>query len=315
MNGALLIRKEAGITSFGVIDALKRHLRDAHGIKSRDLPKLGHGGTLDPFATGLLIVLVGRGVKLARYFLGATKGYEGLIKFGETTVPGDPTSPITETSEVIPRSLEEIQTLATKFTLQPYLQTPPMHSAKKVNGKPLYELAREGIEIEREPKLCHLYDFKINEYQAPKAQFQLKCSSGTYVRTLSQDLGRLAGSVALLETLNRTQSGVFRNTHSWSLEEIIKADQSGQKWDQLPCWVPFDELLKGYPSAEASAAEHQSLLQGKQAVLFTILKRTTNPTERSSEQSDDCVAIYNSHRLIAIARKADEQWGLERVLT
>lgn len=314
MNGALLIKKDAGISSFGVIDVLKRHLKEVHQIKSRDLPKLGHGGTLDPFATGLLIVLVGRGVKLARYFLGATKGYEGLIHFGVTTVPGDPTSPISETSGKIPSSLAEIQDLATRFTQQPYLQTPPMHSAKKKNGKPLYELAREGIEIERDPKLCHLYDFQITDYQTPRAAFQLKCSSGTYVRTLAQDMGRMLGSVAMLDSLNRTQSGVFKNSNAWKLDEIIQASTSGTKWDELPCWVPFDQLLKGYPSAEASSAEHQSLIQGKQSVIFSILKRTHNPTERSSEQNDDCVAIYSAQRLVAIARRLNDQWGLERVL-
>ncbi len=312
MNGALLIRKEAGITSFGVIDVLKRHLRDEKGIKPRDLPKLGHGGTLDPFATGLLIVLVGRGVKLARYFLGATKGYEGLIHFGQTTVPGDPTSPVSETSTNLPRSLEELQDLTLRLTNQPYLQTPPMHSAKKMNGRPLYELAREGIEVEREPKLCRLYEFNVGDYTAPNAQFQLKCSSGTYVRTLAQDLGRLCNSVAMLETLNRTQSGVFRLTDAWSLPEILKTNQA---WNELPCWVAFDHLLKGYPRAEASPEEHQALLQGKQAVIFSILKRVNPPAERSSETSDDCVAIYNTDRLIAIARKTDDVWGLERVLS
>ena len=312
MNGALLIRKDAGITSFGVIEVLKRHIRDTKKVKSKDLPKLGHGGTLDPFATGLLIVLVGRGVKLARYFLGATKGYEGLIHFGETTVPGDPTSPVSETSENLPKSLEEIQDLAYRFARQPYLQIPPMHSAKKKNGRPLYELAREGIEIEREPKLCHLYEFNVDHYKSPEAQFRLKCISGTYVRTLAQDLGRLSQSVAMLKTLHRTQSGVFRDAQAWNLPAILESEAP---WDELPCWVPFDELLKGYPSAEASQAEHDSLLQGKQAVLFSILKRTVPPIERSSEFIDDCVAVYSSNRLIAIARKAEETWGLERVLT
>ncbi len=312
MDGALLIQKDPGITSFGVIEVLKRHLRDTKKIKSKDLPKLGHGGTLDPFATGLLIVLVGRGVKLARYFLGATKGYEGWIKFGETTVPGDPTSPVTETSSNLPRDLEAIQDLATRFTRQPYLQTPPMHSAKKVNGRPLYELAREGIEIEREPKLCHLYEFNISDYQSPRAQFQVKCSSGTYIRTLAQDLGRLSQSVAMLESLNRTQSGVFRNANAWNITAILDSEQN---WDQLPCWVPFDDLLKGYPSAEATAGEHQALLQGKQSVIFSILKRTIQPSEKSSERTDDCVGIYHANRIIAIARKVDDLWGLERVLT
>src|SRR5690348_4657881 len=139
MNGAFLVHKGQGISSFGVIEKIQRFLIEKLQVKKRDLPKMGHGGTLDPFATGLLVVLVGRGVKLARYFLGSHKVYEGVIHFGKTTIPGDPTDPISETSSVIP-TLKQIQVLAHQLTLQPYLQTPPMHSAKKQNGKPLYEL-------------------------------------------------------------------------------------------------------------------------------------------------------------------------------
>ncbi|MGK5088703.1 tRNA pseudouridine(55) synthase, partial [Bdellovibrionota bacterium FG-2] len=128
MNGALLIRKEPGLSSFGVVDALKSQLIQIRKIKPKDLPKLGHGGTLDPFATGLLIVCVGRGVKLARYFLGSRKEYEGLMKFGETTIPGDPTAPISERTDHIPESIEPLQDLARRLTMQPYLQIPPMHS-------------------------------------------------------------------------------------------------------------------------------------------------------------------------------------------
>src|SRR4051794_18927634 len=124
MNGALLINKHEGITSFGIIELLRRELAE-QGLKKRDFPKLGHGGTLDPFATGLLVILVGKSVKLARYFLGATKSYEGVIRFGETTIPGDPTAPISETSSTIPSSLDELRSLAQRLTLQPYQQTPP----------------------------------------------------------------------------------------------------------------------------------------------------------------------------------------------
>src|SRR5688500_7150860 len=129
MNGALLINKPAGITSFGVIEALQTALMRSMGIRKRDLPKLGHGGTLDPFATGLLVVCVGNAVKLARYFLDSHKGYRGIIRFGETTIPGDPTEPVSERSEILPAGIDELRELALRFADQPYLQTPPMHSA------------------------------------------------------------------------------------------------------------------------------------------------------------------------------------------
>lgn len=321
LDGALLINKHAGISSFGLIELLQRQLLAKGGLKRKDLPKIGHGGTLDPFATGLVVVLVGRSVKLARYFLGATKAYEGLIKFGETTVPGDPTSPVTESSLILPDSLAALQDLAHRLTLQPYSQTPPMHSAKKQNGRPLYELARQGIEVEREPKLCQLYDFQIQSYEAPTAQFSLRCSSGTYVRTLAQDLGRLMGTVALLSTLNRTSSGIFNVKNAWTIdqieEETINSSKPEKKWNELPCWVPFDQLLAGYERAEATAAEREEIHQGKQNALFNILKRVTSPEHRSSSKKD-CVAIYCADSLFAIARKGEDEkmpdvWSIERV--
>src|SRR4051812_5939989 len=209
MHGALLVDKHAGVTSFGVIEMLQKELCNHWGVRRKELPKIGHGGTLDPFATGMLVICVGRAVKLARYFLGSDKGYEGIIRFGETTVPGDPTAPISATTLNLPASdaLPALRDLAGKLTAQPYLQTPPMHSAKKKDGRPLYELARQGIEVERDPKLCHLRAFEISSYEPSRAAFSLSCSTGTYVRTLAQDYGKMLGSLALLESLRRVASG------------------------------------------------------------------------------------------------------------
>jgi tRNA pseudouridine55 synthase len=186
-----------------------------------------------------------------------------------------------------------------------------LHSAKKKNGVPLYELARQGIEIERDPKLCHLYDFSIVSYHAPQAGFTLRCSSGTYVRALAKDLATHLGSVALLDTLHRTSSGVFNVAQALSTEEIFA---SQQKWDELPCWIPFDQLLSDYDRAEATEEERVALVQGKQEVLTPILGRMQSNVVRSAERSD-CIALYCADALIAIARKDHDVWGLERVFT
>lgn len=318
MNGALFINKHEGVSSFGIIELLQKQWIDQHSCKRRDVPKLGHGGTLDPFATGLLVVLVGRAVKLARYFLGSTKAYEGTLRFGETTVPGDPTAPISETSPHLPESLPQLKDLAQRWIKQPYLQTPPMHSAKKKNGKPLYELARAGLEIERESKLCHLYEFEILNYESPRAQFKLRCSSGTYVRTLAQDFARILDSVALLESLHRTASGAFQVQNAWTTQQVLEATQLGKKWDELPCWVPFDQLLGGYPQVEATPEEKQALFQGKQSVLFNLLQRVQPSPYRSltpEKEQSECIVIYCNHSLIAIARRVEEIWSIERVFT
>ncbi len=311
MNGALLIDKSEDISSFGVIELLQKQLIQRLGLKKKELPKLGHGGTLDPFATGLLVVLVGRAVKLARYFLGSTKTYEGRIRFGETTIPGDYTDPISEKTDILPESIEVLQDLANRLTRQPYLQTPPMHSAKKKDGKPLYELARLGQEVERKPKLCHLYHFNILNYHSAESDFRLVCGSGTYVRTLSQDFAKLLGTLAHLRSLRRTASGIFQIENAWTLQKVLESPLS---WNQLPCWVPFDQLLAGFDRADATESEKLALIQGKQWVLSDIVPRV-QPSPFPSAGKEDCIAIYCANSLLAIARKEVEAWHIERVFT
>jgi tRNA pseudouridine55 synthase len=320
VDGTLLVNKHAGVSSFGVIEQLQGVLMKhpgAYGVSTpfarrRDLPKLGHGGTLDPFATGLLAVCVGRGVKLARYFLGSGKTYEGIIRFGETTIPGDPTDPISERCGVLPSSTEQIQAAAHAFTQGPYSQTPPMHSAKKKDGKPLYELARQGIEIERVAKQLTIHSFEILAFESPRATFRVRASSGTYVRTLAQDLGKRLGTVAMLDTLHRVESGIHRlvgpgDARAMSVEEIAQASAEGKRWDELSAWVPFDRLLDGYARAEATAEDALSLIHGKQGVLPQILK--------GIQPQSEPVVIFHEQRIVAIARMDNGVWGLERVFT
>lgn len=317
MHGALLVNKHPGVSSFGIIELLQKQLSEQNGLKRKEMPKLGHGGTLDPFASGLLAVCVNRAVKLARYFLGSVKSYEGVIRLGETTIPGDPTAPISETSNFFPESFEVIREMARKLTLQPYLQIPPMHSAKKKEGRPLYELARQGLEVEREHKICHLYQFEILEYTKPSIRFRLVCSSGTYVRTLAQDFAKLLGTVGMLEALHRTSSGTFSSDRAWSVEKIAEAGRAGRRWDQLSCWVPFDRLLDSYDRAHATQEEVRSLSEGRQNVLFNILKRVeSSPVSLNSPVSTQYrshVAIYSSNLLVAVAKHEEGRWGIERV--
>jgi len=309
MDGALLVNKHAGVSSFGVIELLKK-ATVRHGLK------MGHGGTLDPFATGLLVVCIGRGVKLSRYFLGSIKSYEGTLVFGKTTVPGDPTEEISERSDRLPQSLEQLRAMAERFAAQPYLQTPPMHSAKKRDGKPLYELARQGIEVEREARLCRLLRFDFSDYSNPEARFSVTCSPGTYIRTLAQDFARLMGSVGMLRELHRTSSGSFSVKQAMTVDQITEALRAGTRWEDLPCHVRFDELLGGYPSAEATPDEALSLARGQQGALFSILQRVSNPGRPDRYlETENTVAIYSLGRLAAVARNENGVWGLERVFT
>lgn len=307
MHGALLINKPRDLSSFGVIQKIKNLLCQEAHVKPKALPKLGHGGTLDPFATGVLVVLVGNGAKLARYFLNSSKKYSGTIYFGKSTASGDLTNDVINTTETLPTSLEELQKKATDFTLTPYLQTPPMYSAKKQNGKPLYELARKGIEVKREPKECILYDFNILQYNAPLCQFEVSCSSGTYIRTLAEDLAIQCQSLGHLTQLCRTESGPFKIEDSTTLEQVELEIKEQKKLHECSGWINFDDLLRHYPKVEATEQETLMISQGKQNVLFQILNRA------SEIPLTDHLTIYSQNKLRAIIRCTHPGWEIERV--
>src|SRR6516165_2686339 len=157
LDGALLVDKPAGMTSHDVVDDIRRHF----GIK-----KVGHCGTLDPNATGLLIIVLGRGTKLSERLMGDDKVYEGTIKFGESTDSYDSDGEITGSLPVMPMTLDQLNEEAAGF-IGDLMQVPPMVSAIKKDGVPLYKLARKGVEVEREPRLVHIYNFKFSDYQEP----------------------------------------------------------------------------------------------------------------------------------------------------
>jgi len=165
-DGAILVDKPAGPTSHDVVDVIRRKF----GIK-----KVGHCGTLDPRATGLLIIVLGRGTKLSERLMGDDKVYEGTIKFGETTDSHDADGDLTGSMPVMPMTLEELNAEAAKF-IGDLLQTPPMVSAIKKNGVPLYKLARKGLEVEREPRLIHIYNFRFLDYAEPLGSFRVACT-------------------------------------------------------------------------------------------------------------------------------------------
>jgi len=216
LDGALLIDKPAGPTSHDVVDKIRRKF----GIK-----KVGHCGTLDPNATGLLIIVLGRGTKLSERLMSDDKVYEGTIKFGETTDSYDADGEILETKPVPTLTLEQLNEAAAPF-IGDIMQTPPMVSAIKKNGVPLYKLARKGVEVEREARLVHIYNFRFTEYQEPNAQFRLACTKGTYVRSVAHELGQKLGCGAHLATLRRSVSGKFDVADALPLDTILQMSQA-----------------------------------------------------------------------------------------
>jgi tRNA pseudouridine55 synthase len=212
LDGALLIDKPSGPTSHDVVDAIRRQF----GIK-----KVGHCGTLDPNATGLLIIVLGRGTKLSEKLMSDDKVYEGTIKFGETTNSYDADGELVASLPVPPITLEQLNEAAETF-VGDQMQTPPMVSAVKIKGVPLYKLARKGMEVEREARLIHIYNFRFTGYNEPLAQFRLACTKGTYVRSIAHDLGQKIGCGAHLATLRRVVSGKFDAAQAFPLDEILK---------------------------------------------------------------------------------------------
>lgn len=212
LDGALLVDKPCGPTSHDVVDAIRRKF----GIK-----KVGHCGTLDPNATGLLIIVLGRATKLSEKLMSDDKVYEGTIKFGESTESYDADGELTGSLPVPPLTLEELNEAGAEF-IGDIMQTPPMVSAIKKDGVPLYKLARKGVEVPREPRLIHIYNFRFTNYEEPLATFKLACTKGTYVRSVSHELGEKIGCGAHLATLRRTVSGKFDVTDAAKLEDILK---------------------------------------------------------------------------------------------
>jgi tRNA pseudouridine55 synthase len=216
LDGAILIDKPSGLTSHDVVDIIRRKF----GIK-----KVGHCGTLDPNATGLLIIVVGRGTKLSEKLMSDDKVYEGTMKFGESTDSYDSDGELVASLPVPPMTLDELNAAAASF-IGDQMQVPPMVSAIKKNGVPLYKLARKGIEVEREPRLVHIYNFRFMDYQEPLGRFKLACTKGTYVRSVAHDLGQKLGCGAHLARLRRAVSGKFDVADAKPLDEILKLSSS-----------------------------------------------------------------------------------------
>ena len=212
LDGALLIDKPAGPTSHDVVDAIRRQF---------NIKKVGHCGTLDPNATGLLIIVLGRGTKLSEKLMSDDKVYEGGIKFGETTNSYDADGELVSSLPVPPLTLEQLNEAAAEF-VGDIMQTPPMVSAVKKGGVPLYKLARKGLEVEREPRLIHIYTFQFSAYQEPLAQFRLACTKGTYVRSVAHELGQKLGCGAHLANLRRVISGKFSVAQATPLDQVLK---------------------------------------------------------------------------------------------
>ena len=210
-EGILLVDKPSGITSHDIVDRLRRKLK---------MKKIGHAGTLDPLATGLMIMLIGKATKVSQFLISLDKSYEGEFRLGIETNSQDSDGEVVS-EKSIPEDLTKEKLAETMKTfLGDQYQTPPMFSAKKIDGVPLYKMARKGKVVEREPRFIRINELKLINWTVPTGSFFMSCSKGTYVRTVLHDLGNKIGCGGHMSALRRTQIDQFSIEDSRPLEEI-----------------------------------------------------------------------------------------------
>ena len=212
----LLIDKPDQMTSFGVVARVRRKLSEQEGKKV----KVGHTGTLDPFATGLLIILTHKATKLSDTFLKLDKWYEATIELGKSSTTGDPEGEITTHDVTKIPTREEVEAVCRNFLGQ-ITQTLPAFSAIKINGKRAYQLAREGKQVEMPSRQVEIYALEILDYQYPILKIRTHVSSGTYIRTLGEDIGKTLGTSAYLTTLRRIQVGPYKIDDAITLDDFM----------------------------------------------------------------------------------------------
>jgi tRNA pseudouridine55 synthase len=253
VNGILLLDKAIGITSNTALQKVKR-LYQAN--------KAGHTGSLDPLASGLLPLCLGEATKLSSFLLDADKAYSGVCKLGIKTSTADAEGAVIQTRPV--PALTETQLLAVleKFVGE-IEQIPPMHSAIKMQGQPLYKLAHQGIEIERQPRPVTIHSLKLTRLAADEFAFELHCSKGTYVRTLVEDIGEVLGCGAHLSALRRTLVGPFEISHAVTMEslELTATDTGFAGLDAL--LIPMDQALEKWPVVQLSENSAYYVRQGQ----------------------------------------------------
>ena len=246
IDGALLLDKPVGVTSNRALQEVKRLLK---------AKKAGHAGTLDPLASGLLVLVFGEATKFAGPLLDADKEYLATLRLGSRTSTGDAEGEVLETRPVR-ATAADVEAALARFR-GAIDQVPPMHSALKRDGVPLYKLARKGRSVERPARPVRIAELELLGYEAPLAELRIRCSKGTYIRSLGEDIGAALGTGAHLAALRRTGSGRFRVEDAVTLEELRALPAPGVRL------LGLSELLADFPATELDAAAEARLRNGQ----------------------------------------------------
>ena len=224
----LLVDKPKDWTSFDVVNKIRHKIKRRLGIKKI---KVGHAGTLDPMATGLLIICTGKSTKTLEKYQGMSKEYIGTMKLGETTPSFDAETPVDAHYPVDHITKEAIEKTRQQF-LGDLEQIPPVFSAIKVDGQPLYKKARKGLQVKVDPRPVHIYSFDIIRVALPEIDFKVRCSKGTYIRSLAHDFGKALDSGAHLVALRRTKIGDYSVDGAWQIKELVQVIKEGPVVEQ-----------------------------------------------------------------------------------
>lgn len=287
MNGVINVYKPSGITSFDVVRTIKRLSKTK---------KVGHTGTLDPMASGVLPVCIGNATKIVDYIMQNHKVYKATLKLGVTTDTYDREGKILSESELNNISDKDIEEVIKGF-IGDVEQMPPMYSALKVNGKRLYELARKGIEIERQKRKITIYDINIENIDIPYVEFTVKCSKGTYIRSLCYDIGDVLKVGGAMWDLERVETGTFSIENSIALEDLNEENIEN-------FIIPIDGALT-YKSMVFSNKFEKLLLNG-----VTI----QNPFIIKDIEENILYKVYIEDRFIGIGKKTEKGFKVEKLL-
>ena len=232
IDGILLVDKPSGWTSHDVVGFIRKRFK---------IKKAGHAGTLDPIATGLLVILLGKATKLSNTFLNDDKAYDAELTIGKRTDTADGEGEVLETNDIAGVGEDEVRGCLNGLRGES-MQTPPMYSAKKVNGSTLYKLARRGIEVKREPKRILIKEIEVTKVALPKAAFSVTCSKGTYVRQLCSDAGDELGCGGFMSALRRTRSGPFLLKDAVTREDLDSYEGDCERIRASAAFFSMDKL-------------------------------------------------------------------------
>ncbi len=294
ISGVLVVDKPVGMTSHDVVEAVRR---------GTNIRRAGHTGTLDPRASGVLVILIGPAVRLSEYVSASDKRYQAIIRLGSSTDTFDSEGKFVRADQPVDVTEEQFTTILKQYEGE-IEQTPPPYSAVKVNGRPAYEMARKGEEVELAPRKITVHHLEVLEWAPPEIVVDVHCSSGTYVRSLANDIGNALGTGAYLVGLRRTKSGRFSLRDATPLRKLQEAFQDGNWYQFL---IPAAEALGEWPAIELSPDDVEEVRHGHR--VKAVVAETQPEFVRGVSMAGELIALM----IPATGEDGSPEWQPKKV--